>query len=230
MKNRLKKALLAAAGVAAVLPAHATYVSGDLLVGFGQTGAAKDYIYDIGSFSSLTSGEQWNLSTGLSGQFSSLNNLNFGVVGAVNLTKTIYSTSDGTFSPAEVTSGFNTIKADVATIGQSSVSGNAVMPPQTVTYSWTYETRQPAGTPGAIFQNDLDNPNVVTPSSFTSGTTTSYLYANDNLGDPGSLVGTFSLDSTGILTFSAVPEPTGCALLGLGILALRLCRKSALQR
>jgi hypothetical protein len=222
MKNRLTIALLATTAVVAI-PAHA-YTSGDLLVGFGQAGAANDYVYDVGSLSSITVGQTWNLSTGLFGQFSTLSNLNFGVVGSLNSSQTIFSSTAG-IAPVEVNNGYQTIRADIYTIGGSITAGNALTPAQTATTSWTYETRQPAGTPGGIFQNDLDNPNVVTPAAFTSGSTVAYLFANDNLADPAVFRCAFSLDSAGILTY--VPEPATCALLGLGALAFMLRRRMA---
>ena len=48
-----------------------------------------------------------------------------------------------------------------------------------------------------------------------------------NTGDPAFLGGIFSLDTSGILTFTAVPEPASFGLLGLGALALIARRQLA---
>jgi hypothetical protein len=224
MKKRTQLILTIAAAGAMASTAHATYLSGDLLVGFTSTGAASDYIFDVGAYSSLTSGETWTLGADLGGTLTSsqFSNGVWGVVGALSTTKTIYSSAGALGVPVENPNAFNTIRGNVQSIGASSVAGAAVTPGQTTANSWYSQTAQPNGTVGNYFFNNLDNPNVGTGSPAA-------LYANDNLGDTATLLGDFTISGDGnTLTFTAVPEPGTLSILaGFGLLALKFRRQLA---
>lgn len=222
MKRITKLTALAAATFAAI-SARASYVNGDLLVGFTSSGAANDYIFDVGQAASLTSGETWTLGTGVDGSFTSaqLASGAFGAIGSLNSTKTIYSTTDGTFAPNEAANSFNTIRANIQSVGSVSLTaGNGIAVGQTTANSWFTQTAQPSGTPGNYFFNNLDNPNA-------SLTSNAYLFANDNNADPATPLGYFSVSADGnTLSYTAVPEPTSVSLLaGLGLAAFGLRRR-----
>jgi len=214
MKNTFKVALASALALGAVTPAAKAYVQGDLLVGF--TGGSSDFIYDLGQASSLTDGETWSLGTSLGTRF--------GIVGASSVANGshIFSTS---FDPAQngYAQGANyaTAKANILTIDNFITVGQSRTTTPTDTTGWTFQTDQPAGTPGNTFQNNFYNPNVDVGS-------TAYLFDNT----PNETAGTpdifFTYDATsGTLTFGAppVPEPSTAVLGGLGLLAFVLrCR------
>jgi len=217
--------LLTVAAAAVTSSLQAAYVSGDLLVGFTSAGAANDYIFDVGSYATLFNGETWSLAnTGASGNFttSQFSAADWGVIGALSLTHTIYSSAGSAGVPVENPNAFNTIKLNVSSTGQSSTSGSATAPGQTTANSWYSQTDQPNGTPGNYFFNNLDNPN-------NKVNVAANLYANDNLGDAATLLGDFTISADGnTLTWTAVPEPTAYAILGgFGLLALTLRRRFA---
>src|ERR1017187_441324 len=116
MKHLLKNLLIATATVAVAASAQAQYHNGDLLLGFTQAGAANDYILDLGSLASLSDGQTWNLGTTLNGNVANLNNLSWGVLGALSAGGNIFSTTDGTATPNPFTS-YNTIKTPIISLG-----------------------------------------------------------------------------------------------------------------
>ncbi|SPE55790.1 exported hypothetical protein [Verrucomicrobia bacterium] len=222
IRKQTRLALLAVAAVAVTSTAQAAYNSGDLLVGFTSSGAANDYIFDVGTLSGLGSSKTWNLGADLGGDFTSSQfaSADWGVIGALSLTHTIYSSAGSAGVPSEIPNGFNTINTDVKGVGANSVTGSEVMPGRTTANSWYFQTDQAAGTPGNYFFNNLDNPNNQTGVA-------AYLYANDNNGDPATLLGNFTISQDGsTLTFTAVPEPASVsALAGLGLLVAGLRRR-----
>jgi len=219
MNSRLKNALLAVAAAGLASSAQATYTTGDLLVGFDKSGAATDFVYDIGPYSSLTDGETWSLGSLLQAtdpKFATLDNVEFGVVGANNSTKTIYSTTDGSFVPQENVNAFNTLRSAVGTIGGGigvgAVSGASYGSPDVGSgKDWNANTLNPtlASQFGSYW-----NPNAVSPGP-------AYLFASDNSGDQAVGAGSFTLANDGTLTFN-VPEPGTGLLAGVGLLTLAL--------
>lgn len=209
MKNKSKRVLLAAAAGLMAATAQAQYVNGDLIAGF--KGGANDYILDLGPYSSISLGQSWNVGANRGTQF--------GVVGALNAGQHIFATSSDSaqngFSPLGL---FTPARADVATIGSGLTLGTSRTPAPGDTTSWSFQTGQPAGTPGKSFQNDFYNPNVNAGS-------TAFLFDNANDGTVKPL-GSFSYESaTGKLTFQAVPEPATYALAAVGALGFLVRRK-----
>ena len=226
--------------------AQAQYSSGDLIVGF-TSGSGNDLVYDIGRYSNLTDGQTWNLNSALTispGSYTTLGNLNFGVLGALSLglsasSKTVYSTvPDGQgIVPVNIPNStlFNGIRTSVDTIGQFITSGPAGIDGASDPASWNGETI--VGGSGTYFNNygsaTSSDPNSTTPATFNTGSVVEDLYAVKADNTPGTLLGTFTFDSSGSLTFNAspVPEPTALSLLGVfGALALAVRRRGGLTR
>ena len=221
MKNTLKYTLMVAALAVATSAQAGNYAGGDLLVGF--MGGSSDFIYDIGSVSSLTAGETWTIGSGLGTQF--------GVIGAKVTSGTgyIYATSafndESSFDPSGAYNGASTGVKTIARDGTSSVltAGNSRTPTSGDTTGWTYQTGQPVGTPGSSFQNSFFNPNVDSAS-------TAYFFENNTSDGTVNAISFFTYNSaSGVLTYgqsAAVPEPaTYGVLAGFGLLALSLRRQ-----
>jgi hypothetical protein len=229
MKNTTQMALIAAAALATALPAQAqaTY-NGDLVIGLTK-GSGNDLMYDLGSASSLTSGHTWSLGS----LFTVDASTHWGVIGntlngtGLNTDNQIYtSTSDSSTLPAGIsTSGYKSVNAAMggmynllpaAGSGQfvqvafNSGSGN----------SWNEQTVSPTLT--TQYKNAYEDPNVIRIGSDALWS------VDDKTTLAKTLLGTFALDGSGTLTFTAtaVPEPSTYGLFaGLGVLALSLRRQ-----
>jgi hypothetical protein len=247
MKRSIRITMQTSAALALMATsAHAQYASGDLVVGF-TTGSGNDLVYDLGKYSSIVSGQTWSLDSALTsspGNFTSLGNLNWGVVGAISLglsgsLKTVYSTipaGQGAI-PVNVpnTTTFNGIRTSVDTIGQFITTGNAGIDAASDPASWNGETM--VGGSGTFFNNygsaTPNDPNSTTPATFTSGSVVEDLYGAKADNSSSSLLGTFTFDPSGTLTFNAssVPEPTTLSLFGgLGLLMFAVRRRSIFVR
>jgi len=214
--NNLRKAMLcAAAALGAAVSAQAQYNNGDLLLGF--TGGTSDFILDLGPYSSLSLGKTWNVGANLGTQF--------GVVGSLNLGQIIFATSsdsaEGGFNPQGL---FTATRADVATLAQGSLTpGASITLNPSLTYSWTYQTDRPAGTPGKSFENDFFNPNVNVGSP-------AYFFENSNAGTV-TPANAFTYNSTsGELSYQMVPEPGTPSLLAVMGLAGLTVRRGLVRR
>lgn len=217
MKSSYKLALLAALGLASVSAVQAqNAVSGDLIVGVYQPGAANTEVVDLGAATSLTDGETWNLSSALSGAGITLSSTAmFGVAGDVNngdSTSLFYSTfgASNTHKIASF-SAWNSRDTALTTVPLGSeVTGSAT--------AWDQEV-QPvnSGTLGAALGYNIDEP-VTGAVQFWSTEANNASPAKD---------GTFTLNTaTDVLTYNgitAVPEPSTYGLLaGAGLLVVSL--------
>jgi len=223
-----------------VTSAQAQYNAGDLIVGF-TTGSGNDVVYDLGTFSSLVNGETWNISSTLSGAgHANLNNLNWGVVGAQSTgasgsLKTSYATvpTGQAAIPANVpsTGTFSSIATAVNTIGQFITSGPSGTDAASDAASWNGETIVGgSSTYFNVYGSGTPNlPNSTTSASFTSGSVVEDFYGVKANNTAGTLLGTFTFDSTGTLSFTAVPEPSTYGLLaGLGLMVVTIRRQLGL--
>ena len=70
------------ASAAMVTSLQAASYNSDLVIGFTDL-IHNDKVYDLGSAASITNGQQWNLSTLLTGY--NLNNVSWGVVGTATI-------------------------------------------------------------------------------------------------------------------------------------------------
>jgi hypothetical protein len=219
MKKQVRAVLLAAAVVSAASTQAATY-TGDLLVGFtSQSG--NDYIYDLGQASALFSGETFNLSSGLAGF--NLSTVHWGVIGDKNVggIRTAWTTTGG-LAPNAIpsTAVWGTLDTATKSIYQNFAVGGAG---DTVSIaagddnSWNQQTI--LGSLTTQYHNVYGDPNTV-------GVGTENFYSLLANGSAASLVGNFSLSANGLLTFTAVPEPSTCALAGMGLLALSFWKRT----
>jgi hypothetical protein len=201
----------AALSVASPLRAqNNTPYNGDLIVGF-TTGSGNDLVYDLGRPSSLTNGQIWNLNSLIS-QYD-LASVKWGVVGNTlnpggrSTDNKIYSTlatnalvpgsiSSSTYAAAQtavaaIYSGFPSPGAG----SYLSVAANAISQ-----NSWYEQTVSPSLT--SQYRNAYGNPNV-------AGTTSAALWLIDDQGAPSTVLGTFSLGASGVVTYhqSSVSAP-----------------------
>lgn len=221
MKIGLRPALCAAFIAATAASTHAATYTGDLILGFtSQSG--NDFMYDLGQASSLTDGHSVNLGSQLSGF--NLSTVQWGIVGDANIggTRTAWTTTAGG-APAALANNAAWANLDTPTksIFQNFAAGGAG---QTLTISSTddnsWNQQMINGALTTQYHNAYANPNQTGLGSLSIWT----VVAN---GSSPSLLGTFSLDAGGNVSFSAapVPEPSTFALLGLfGVAALSLRR------
>ena len=215
MKNLYKAGLLAALGLIGASNAQA---QNDLIVGF-TTGSGNDFIYDLGSVSSLTP-QSWDLSTYLTGALGT-SAVQWGVIGdTANKAYGTFGSKPTTLSDAD----YNNIDTAIATIEANNGLGSAGshnLVGATTTYGWYNETLNVGvNTDTSAYVNSIpgaQNPNV-------TGYTSVYLWQQPQFATATQL-GQFSLSSGSVLTYS-VPEPTSCALFGgAGMLVLAFRNK-----
>jgi PEP-CTERM motif len=217
MKSTLKNALALAAALAACTSVRAA--SGDLLVGFYQSGAPNTVIYDIGSLGSLYEGETWSLGSTLSGAgfLNGAIGVSYGVVGYNSGSQTIFTTTDGSFRPDLSQSDFQSTKYAVDTIAINNPTQAVGSGPD-----WFSETVNQVGTSTTTYIAVTGvNPNTTQPGI-------AYLYAAKFDGSAADSF-KFSLANDGTLT--VVPEPASLSLLaGFGFLAFALRQRRQFSR
>lgn len=216
MKNQIKAALLAV--VVAATSAQAATYNGDLILGF-TTKSGNDLMVDIGSASSLFSGETWNLGASGLNLLGALNTstVNWGVIGSgyaaggpANTTK-----SSGlpiTLSPTRNNNQDIAVGAIYSLFGTAGVGQYAAVSTG-LANNWNNQT---TGSGSTTYKTYYQNPNKV-----GYGSTSFYSSVGNNTA--ATLLGTFSFADTGIVTYNAVPEPaTYGALAGAGLLIVSL--------
>ena len=216
--------MLAAAALAAAVSAQAATYTGDLIIGFtSQSG--NDFEYDLGQASSLTSGSV-NLSSQLSGF--NLSTVNWGVVGTATVGGTTHtswiSTSGSNPNPIASAAAWSKINTAVTTmygLGFAGTgAGDTSSPSSADPSGWNQETL--VGTGSTAYHNVYMNPNTVGAGS------AEFFSVVAGTGGATTELGSFTLSSGGILTFTAVPEPSTYGILaGMGLLALCLRRQFA---
>ncbi len=243
MNRLVKTAALAALGVAMGTTAKAQYNANDLILGFTKTGAANDYVIDLGNANTTVgvggstvhdlSGD-FSLAT-LSAQFGGLNGASMGVAGGNGATagRDLYytelrgalgtppvpgSTAPGSLASTPIANGANDVSAVANGLPLS--AGQSATPAQGNASSWST----------AVVNFGIDTGR--NPMSQANG---SLIYEDLYRGTPNGAFaydGFFTLDTSGSgsLTFTpaatAVPEPSTYGMLaGAGLLALSLRRQ-----
>lgn len=218
MKKQVRAVLLTAAALAAVVSAQAaTYPGGDLIIGFTSSSGA-DFEYDLGQASSLTSGQTFDLHSQLSGF--NLSTVNWGVVGTATIGTSRFSwatVSGAPIASAAAWSKVNTAISTMYALFPTAGPGSSATPDSADPSGWNQESRVGGG--ASQYHNVYVNPNTV-------GTTSADFFSVIAAGATSQL-GSFSLGGNGILTFTAVPEPSTYVMAGMGLLALYLRRQFA---
>ena len=229
MKTHIRIALMTLSAAALATSTQAAIYNGDLLIGF-TSGSGNDLIYDLGSPSSLHDGQQWDLSSLVSGF--TLSTVQWGVVGSQKIggVGNLWATTSGSIGASQLPgnpqwagpeTAIKSIGSDFLTLAP----GSYITPPSGGVgsdNSWYVQTV--SGPLTTDYINNYDSPN-----NTGIGSANLYHVVADN--SQASIVSTFSLDPGGRLTLSTVPEPSVLSLVsGLGFLAVsfrsKLARKS----
>jgi hypothetical protein len=226
-----------------------SYTPGDLFLGFraqGGTGASKDYVVNIGQFSLYTSGASFTVGNyGSDLSSSSLfgsswntnrgegNNVFWGVIGTPfnndGDARTIYvsepSSSSTVFTGRSPNTSLGTINL-IQSVGNGYLNNNG-----TVSATNPAALTQNVGDQNSwasFYQGNLDfNRFDETEGNFILGTSSAdaklNLYQiNPINGQDPTLLGSFTINDSGVVTFTAVPEPSTWLLMGTALSALVL--------
>jgi hypothetical protein len=191
------KFLAPVVGAAMVTSIQAATYNSDLIIGFTDL-ISNDKVYDLGSAVSITNGQQWNLSTLLTGY--NLNNVSWGVVGTATIgtSRTAWVTTDGslptTIPSLSRWSSVNNAVSSVYSIFPVAGAGQSASSNPTDDNSWNQQTIY--GGLGTQYHNVYQDPNRVGPvcASF-------FRVVSPSL--PPVLLGEFCLAANGVLTFTA---------------------------
>ena len=193
---------MAVLGVASVTAVQAQY-NGDLVVGF-TIASSSDLVYDLGSETSITNGQTWNLSSALTAANlnTSLSTVSWGVVGA--------NSSDANYSWLTVASGsVKTVSGQTAWNKINSACGNLVdndfgivsmgnyaTPDIGLSYSWSLGVGN-AGNHLGTFTSNSQYPN-------RTGTGSIAFWQQIANGSAAVKLGNFTLNSSGLLTYNTL--------------------------
>lgn len=249
-KNAILSGAVAAVALCAMdASAQFNYQNGDLLVAFGN-GGATDVVVDLGAISNFQGYNyatySWNLNSVLTSTLGSVNSSIYWSVFGVNdgygnasVTQgdpnTIWA-SLGRSNPANQThapfivgnsTAYQLPLGDIQTIAGLTIpshagaglivdSGPGI---ELVDTSLGGFTPMMTGAYSGNFQGDWYY------NTLNHGAGVSDLYQNDPNAVRATYLGNFSLNSSGVLSFSAVPEPSTWAMLGSGVLALAALRR-----
>jgi hypothetical protein len=207
VKRLIDLTLLAVAlGGGQVVSSAAAY-NGDLIIGF-TAGSGNDLIYDLGPFSGFTNGQTWNVSSLLSGYELAI--LHWGIVGntlngiAASADNTVYTTTTSSAVMAKPLnqSGYNAVYGQVRSMyglfpaaGTGQYISIAITPPN----SWYSQTFSP--TLPTQYKNAYEDPNVY-------GISSAVLWGVDTQGGATKLLGSFSLATNGVVTFTPGMAPS----------------------
>jgi hypothetical protein len=249
--KRLTGAALALAGALVLTQgaqaAITTFATGDLMMGFSQTGNANELVFDLGSITSLTSGETWSLGSDVTSVLTNGNGIQWGAV-AANASTIGSQTSLG---HAGNTLWVTTSSSATAPIIQSSSSQGVIRSNESgLNNTWknqtantTYANGLEQASNGASSWTTLAVGNGAQSfglsfnvDSATTDILDLYMMepGSSKTGTEATLLGTFTYNSgSGTVTYNvaATPEPSTYALIGAaGLLLLLGARRRIFAR
>ncbi|MHA3772471.1 PEP-CTERM sorting domain-containing protein [Verrucomicrobiota bacterium sgz303538] len=242
-----KTSLLAVSAATLLTPslkaATLSYTAGDLFIGFRQEGTQTDYLINIGQASIYRDAtSSFTLSIGNIGAdlaalfgdgWATDPTVLWGVIGTSgvagsggDVANTMYASAVKPSAGVQADpylrlsgTAQGNIRSDVASLGSSfkgqtssTNSSVALLQPTSDPNSWAHFN------PGGMSFSAYGR----LESNFGLGVSNSALdlfrmQPSSTSGLPGSLEGTFTIANNGTVTFSAVPEPSAAAMLGLGV-------------
>jgi hypothetical protein len=206
MTRQFKLALLATVVAAVVTSARAqASYNSDLIVGFSD-GTHNDVVYDLGPESTITNGETWKLgSTGLNIMGNMTLTITYwGVIGDNETTHSVWTTTDGSFTPRDVTGHGDLIdniedptESIYANMSAAGVGNYFTIAPANADNpqwpSWNEETVNPFL--GESYGDAYEDPNAL-------GATNDFFYGLQGYDTDPVLLGSFTLAANFVLTYN----------------------------
>ena len=224
IKNILMTAAIALVSVASA-NANTSFTQGDLFIGFRVDGSTNDYLLDLGQGFDFTKSFTFNLAgTTLASDLATkafdsnwTSNVIWSLISA-NSSKVVL-TSNPDATPFDAQGNENQIKSDVNTMGgtyknqNNSTLSNAAGLVQVAANTYSYADFTPVGNNGGGLSFN---------SWYNERQGIGSVYLNEIQPNYGAttVLGTVTLTDTGALTFTAVPEPSTYAMLGVGAIGL----------